>query len=730
MAKQDTDVGVGSDVQTSHANAGADDDGDVQGEAFEALLDEKEQADICAFLTEQVRLAEIERLQEEQEWRTIRRQRLARPEFQHKDTPFPNASNVSPPGLMIAQNTMYGTTKNSFGAKEPFWAIEPLQNKDDAGRRQAKTLERYLQLLADSTSDLNKREADRVINEETDLMGTSFTKVDWWTQTYRIPLPSPDGTTTMSEVTAHDGPRWTVVPREEAFYRIREKSVSTARWWAHRIELDEAEMEERFATGEWTWEGENPDGWKSHVRTEALEYERDTDEKSGGGTPMTRRVFDVFEVFLKWDTPPKDGIYEELIVYFFRKANRLVKFLLNPMGVRTVREFNFVKHSFRMDGFGVGQAATQMQRELEFIHNARNDSVKITGLRMFVARKNCGIKPREILKAGKIIFVDNVKEDFAPIEAGETYPSSLQSENLTWQYIQKATLMSDSMSGFADSTMKSRDSIGLRQQRMKESSGIIGTILEGMEDAYSDLGLWTYWTLVYNKDEVLKNERSIKRLSDDELKDLEAILDVPLNEVPLRVRFSVRTAAVEQTYEMRRQNTMTLWAIYLNYSNLMMQRMTQIYAVNPQTGQPMLPPQAQQLGLQLNVGLSVLMEKLFVFFGEDDTKDLIPDYQKQKLLLEISSLMQKGMQNNLEAFRDRLEQIGTALEGVVQPGEGEAAGNTGNAGQPGMEGLSVSPGGPAAPGGVGSFVPRGFSGPNPSEPGTEQSVARSFGSRR
>jgi hypothetical protein len=669
---------------------------DELGEKYVGVLTEDEHKEIARFLESELTLAELERSGEEEEWRTIRRQRWARPEFVKKNVPWPDASNVCPPGAMIATNTVFGMTKNSFGTKKPFWSITALQEKSHDDIKIAKTLERYLQLLADSEFDLNKRERDREIQEEADSLGTVFVKVPWTTKKNRVTLA--DG----SQVDAifHDGPEWVVFPREDAYYRIRSKDIQSARWFGQALELEEQDVEERFASGVWT----EFDGWKDFARTEAKDYERDVDAMTGG-EPQTRKVWDFFEIFVRWDLTPKDGFWEDLILVFHRKSGIIVMATVNPLGIRPIRQVNFIKRSFRLDGTGVGHAGLHMQAELEALHNNRINAVHMTTLKMFIARKNSGIKSRETMSPGKIFLVDNVS-DFKPLETDEVYPSSLAAESNAWQYLQKATLMSDTMSGFADQTLKSRDSIGMQSNRMKASSGMIGSILEGMEDAYSNLGLMTVFQLVWNKETVLENERSIGRLSDDELLNLEKALNIKIEEIPVKLRFAVRTSDVEQTFEARRQNVLSLWSIYTTYPKLVLPLLMQIYGGIPVPEGPpqQLPQPVKEAMLRIVAGSSKLMEKLFEFFGEDETGDFVPPYKLEELAFRMMDMAQEQAIRRITGGQG--SEIGGPQAGPVLP--------PGPAGPAGMEG-GGGPGG--ANTGAGNLNPQGGQGAPGAFPG-------------
>lgn len=648
-------------------------------EKYVGVLTEEEHKEIVLFLEEEMRLAELERSGEEEEWKVIRRQRWARPEFEKKNTPWPGASNVCPPGAMIATNTVFGMTKNAFGLKKPFWSVEAMQasNRDDA--QVAKTVEKYLQLLADSRFDLDKRERDREIQEESDSLGTAFVKVAWETEKHQVTL---EGGAKVDAV-FHDGPRWIVFPREEALYRLRNKDIQKARWFAQRLELEEYEVEERFASGRW----QEFEGWKGFARTEALPHEADVDAQTSG-MPQSRNVWDFYEVHLRWDLAPKDGFWEDLIVVFHRGAKVLVLAKVNPLGIRTIRQFNYIRKTFRLDGAGVGHAAMHMQAELEGLHNNRLNAVNLTTLKMFVAQRSSGIKPRETMSPGKIFFVDNVA-NFKVLETGEVYPSSMQAEGNAWQYLQRAAIMPESLAGFADQTLKSRDGLGMQTNRMKAASGILGSILEGMEDAYSDLGQMTWFHLVWNKQAVLENERNIKRLSDEELDDLQKALDIPVNEIPIRLRFSIRTSDVEQTFEARRQNVLSLWSIYSVYINQMIPKVMQVYTGIPQKdGSTVpLPPPVKEFILRTMTGQSKIMEKIFEFFGEDETGDYVPPTKLEEFAFELMDAAQEQMLRRLKNGQAG-PQIPGALAG--QAGLGGAGGSAG------MEGAGQAVGNPQA----------------------------------
>jgi len=345
-----------------------------------------------------------------------------------------------------------------------------------------------------------------------------------------------------------------------------------------------------------------------------------------------------------------------------------------------------------------------MQSELEALHNNRINAVHMTTLKMFIARKNSGIKARETMSPGKIFLVDNVA-DFKTLEVGEVYPSSLAAEGNAWMYLQKATLMSDTMAGFADQTLKSRDGLGMQTNRMRANSGMVGSILEGMEDAYSNLGLLTFFQLVWNRETVIENETRIKRLRDDEILLLDKALSIKIEEIPVKLRFSVRTSDVEQTFEARRQNVLSLWSIYTMFKKEQLPLLMQVYGgiPGPQGLMP-LPQPVKEAALRYIVGTSKLMEKMLEFFGEDETGDFVSPVKLEELAFEMMDLAQEQMLRRIRNGRDGRPQ---ALGAESGPGAPQGPDGLGGMGSPGGNGqadsTSVDIGSQAGKGTAGAF---------------------------
>ena len=100
---------------------------------------------------------------------------------------------------------------------------------------------------------------------------------------------------------------------------------------------------------------------------------------------------------------------------------------------------------------------------------------------------------------------------------------------------------------------------------------------------------------------------------------------------------------------------------------------------------PQIPPIVKQAMTKAYTGAARLLEQTFKFFGEQDTKRYVPDYEKLEVLNEIKEAMQGDigqMKQVLEAVR------GQGNTGQIPGAEGQGVPNQGQRRSPGTTGTS------------------------------------------
>jgi hypothetical protein len=469
------------------------------------------------------------------------------------------------------------------------------------------------------------------------------------------------------------------------------EDVSEAPYMFHEIHLPWHVLEERGNDGIYTnWEGVKP-----HGRSYVLEEDQEQKQRMGIDPASAIELYDLQHGFIYYDVDG-DGYQEDLEFTLHADSETLLRIDYNMLGIRPFVDFTYLFRPHYRRGMGTGWITEHMQDEVDATHNMRIDNMKIANQRIFVAKRDVGLAAKEDIYPGKVLFLDDPRNDFQAFQAGEIYPSSLQAEQMAMNYAQRGSGMSDAMAGFADTTAKTRDTIGMQTQRLQEGNGIHGTILGDMREAYNRLGMIIYFQLVRNRDVVLRNERDIGRLDEGELMELEEALSIGVENIPNRLRWNVRTSDPEEAFETKRQNFLTLSQLYSMYFQ-------QVMPLVQQMGDQEL---MQELMTTAFLGQTKLMDNIFRLFGEEDTQEYLPNTAKQELLKEVLAIMQ-GRFTQMEETMERRRLYGNEQQQQQQPetipvpgsgsgGTGTAAPGTGaqpagtagmGAGGPGLDGL-------------------------------------------
>jgi hypothetical protein len=263
-------------------------------------------------------------------------------------------------------------------------------------------------------------------------------------------------------------------------------------------------------------------------------------------------------------------------------------------------------------------------------------------MRIVVASNNADFGPREEVYPGMIIRSPEPKNDVASFQLGEVYPSSESSEMIAIDYAQRASGVNDTMMGFANQTLKSRDTARGQALRIQAGDSLLSDIQKAQVKAWSDVGLLIYLQLVSQKDKVIRNEELAGRLSGDEIRALEDALSIPIEEVPRRLNFTVEVTNAEQTFETMRQNTLTLTQLFSQYAQQVQPLVGMLFG--PQGQQIMQgAPKMYEHMLRIYTGSTKLMADVFDFFGKKNWRTYVPDWNESEKMLDMISEMKAQM---------------------------------------------------------------------------------------
>jgi hypothetical protein len=256
-----------------------------------------------------------------------------------------------------------------------------------------------------------------------------------------------------------------------------------------------------------------------------------------------------------------------------------------------------------------------------------------------------------------------------------SYPGSLQEEQLALSYARQAAAIPEIMGGFSDSVLKSRATASGGAQNLRESKGVFGAIISGVEESWGRIGMYIFYQLVRNKDLVLEREGQRDRLTETELDSLRRVLDVELENIPHRVQFSILTSDIDQTFEVQRQNMLTLTQLHTMFLREITPYAQQLFGPEAQQMQQQAPDFYRFL-LESYTDRTRLMRRIIEFFNEDP-RDFTSDTRKQEIMLEMIQVMENPgnemMERKLQEMKEQKNgPIGPSLSGMGGPGGGGA----------------------------------------------------------
>jgi len=641
--------------------------------AGQIITDEDEVKAVVDYLMSQYEAEQGVREPKKSRWEKWRRQLDADPEDKPAQTRLENPSRVRPPLAQINGQTMFAKLDAHFALRDPFWTAKAVQETSEA-HDDAEFLTKYLDILARSPTDLDLARVKSEIHLDAAVMPVAFAKVTWTTE--RRYYKKVSGTTGGGEdvtVTVHDGPEISMWPIEQTVWPSAWNDVNKMPWIAFEFELPPHEVRAKGARGEWIL----------------------ANEVTAVADPANPEPIKFVEFHFFWDIA-KNNIAIDMIWTIHPETRVVVSQTYNELGARSMEPFRYIRKTKSVEGRGTGQLCESAQDEVEGIHNVRNDNMKIANMRMFAMKRSVLTNNRSSIYAGKLWLADNPREDIVPLQLGEVYPSSYQTEGGSWSQAAQATGLSESERGFADSTLGSRDTWRGAQARLGQSGGIFTSTAEGMKQSWSRVGMLLMLMLILNRELVVANERRLQRLSEDKLKQLDRILNIEAQEVPRRFSFEVATTEMDLTYAAMQQSTLALTQIYTVFAKETIPLALQLFG--PQGLQMRkAAPDAWQYMLSILVGSNNLMEATAKFFNYEETERYIPDLKKWEFFLNTVREIQ----------RQQVEAAG-GLTGVNKDGQRNVGGG---AGQPaggevggGIQAPGFGTGGASGPGGAASVA--------------------------
>ena len=630
----------------------------------------------------------------EQKWDKWRKQRLAVPESAVRETPWIRSSNVVPPLTMQKVQTVFAKLVAAFAVKKPPVAVEEVDPKDyDA----AQALEKFFKGLAENRYGLDVQRNFKQIAYNVVSLGTQVVKVPFKYDTWAFKRTRNGGTETVKYV-RQQGPAIVPIRLEDFFTRPYWKDIQRAPWCGVRYRYFYHELKQMEGQGFFA----NVDGVLGQAITKYDDNRQAELERQGVGVGSLGQVqanqeFEVYECYCYWDLDG-DGVPEDLILWVEPDSGTLLRSEYNPLSVRDIEVMTYLDNPESLYGIGICQMVEGPQETLTALQRMRLDGTQLAMLKMFLARTGSGIGPKDTLEPFKIMFVDDPLADFRPIEFPDISQGCIIGEQMAKEDADRVSGANDYMAGFNDKIVGSNATASGTQFLAGQANSILNSLLENVEQSMSTVYMLALYQCVANKELV-----DVSWLPEGDREAVQEILDMNVEDLPTKFRFSVRTTDINRTDESRKQNYVMAMQMYNQYFQASMQILGA--KMNPQVGQN---ADIQELLNSTYVGLTGLTGKMLEFFDIGDPDDFLPFVDQIKVQLRA---MDKVREEQVQAMKKELNNVGTGTtggfggiqSGFGQPGVGQGLSPVGGvqgpeqAGSPeGTNGPGQSPVGPGA----------------------------------
>jgi hypothetical protein len=670
--------------------------------AFAIDISDEKKEEILKYLLEELSVASSARSEREKKWIKWRKQREAGAEPAAGEHSLDNASRVQPPLTQIHAQTAYSKVKGYYDTGKPFfWQVKSASTLPE-DHKNAELITKYLGILAESQTDLNLEKIKRVVSDEATFIGLLVVKVVWDTLEWKYKSTDEQGIATTNVMTFHDGPSIVPIPQEDIYYPPFWDEVQRMPWIAHVLHYPLHEFENKIAEGFYASPKDDkgldidPKNWLRVTFTESEE----ATEKIRGFDSRSPSIIDLTEFHFFWDSDD-DGVWEDLIFTVHVPSRTVVRMVYNSIATRELEPFGFIPRSFMLESRGVGQICEALQDEVSGTHRLRNDGMKLATIKMLAMRREVLRENKNTIYQGKVWITDNPKEDMNAFSMGEVPPSSLQSENMVWSLTAQAVGLSSVDRGFSDPTLGSRDTFKGQELRLQKSESIMSTIIESTSESWARVGMLVFFQLVRNSKRVIWNERKLGRLTEEEITRLDTILNIPMNEVPRKLKFSIYTTDIENSFEVRRETVMQLMQLTYQAQPQLVQLAMQVFGPQGMQLKQIAPDAWSQL-LEVYVGSVKLLKEVYDFANFADTENYLQDVSKFEKLVEM---LRNANAQQIAALDVARNQGGMNANGATASIAGSAAGPAQEGGvgmlAPGMEGGAGAGGPSESPEGTG-----------------------------
>lgn len=591
-----------------------------------------------------------------------------RPEFEQKDFPFKNCSNMVVGLISSDVDTIHARLMAMLHTPPNLWTMTPMRPEMELF---APRLEEFIQWAQDHELMMYPVTRDWIM--ELCKLGTSVLKTRYNREMKKVyefrEVPSvsqfgaPGGVQTLEQqvrMLVKDSPQVSHVSLPDFYIPASATTISNAPWCAESIKLTWPQLVNRANAGIYT----NVQSLSPFVgRSQGTFYEKHMQELDRFKVSLGDRT-ELFEFWLDWDIDG-DGEQEAIVTTLHYDSRISLRLDFNPFfnQEKPYDAARYLPQENRFYGIGIAEMDEAYQDEMSTLHNQRIDNNTIANAQVIVALKTGNIRQDEPIYPGRVLLVDSLDElrmnSFGTVKNQSTIPD----EEFTLQLARQRTGVNDYISG-ASGTDVGYSAATTAVQQLREGAKRFDQVLREVRQALTNVGT----KVVELYQQFNQGGKPFLAMGQKDGQVVQQILQFPLQIIRMGVGIDVTATSAAYNRETEiRTNTIIL------------QMLTQFYAQAFQAMQivlnPQLPVPLRMMMTKAIQGGVILMGRILDDYGVQDSENMLPDLQE---MLGVA-------QQQLNGFG--AGQPGQPVGAIQQPGFGQPAMGQIAGGSPGMANL-------------------------------------------
>lgn len=399
-----------------------------------------------------------------------------------QNTPFVGACGDVVPVIAMAVDPIHARLDTGIFKAKPVFKLTGLKK---SVLKYMNAVEQWIEYYQKNRLKLRSVASPRIL--ECTKHGTMIYKTVYEHETYKLKGYDKKWKVIDKEVVAFSGPKVYGISIQDLLFPPGYQHLNDVPFLAERIRTTRGLLKIAEASGKL----KDVDRVKDEAtnQKDELRDERQVSANHQDPGHTTGDSIEIWEIWCDFILDEEKGIPERLVITYHEGTGALLQCRYNWY-FHQRKPYTVIPYQLTNDslyGLGICEMSGFFQDAQTKWHRMATDNAYLANIRMFIAKKDCGIEEVPKLYTGRTFFVDNPQTDFVPFAAAEVYASTLQERQNLFGLVEKRTGISDYLTGRESPIIGSRATATSTVALIQEGTRRVEEVLENIRAGYSEI---------------------------------------------------------------------------------------------------------------------------------------------------------------------------------------------------------------------------------------------------